>query len=114
MTENSATPPSTSISTPAQRLPRAGPGCPERLDNTPGHHLITPRTTQRPTVTAPRPDRGAHMPEVDTPGSAHSANTSPPGRSLSPHTDEVIMWPDPSPLDAWWEHVVHHPHTLPT
>ncbi|WP_139053226.1 hypothetical protein, partial [Rhodococcus globerulus] len=107
MTENSATPPSVSIFTFAQRLPRTGLDGP---DNALGRHMITPHATRRPLdgiSSAPRPDRGTCMPGVDGPGSARSANESPPDRNMSPHTDEVIMWPDPSPLDAWWEHVVH-------
>lgn len=79
-----------------------------------GRHLIIPGATSHPILTASRTSHGTHMLEVDRPESAHSANESPPGRSLWPDTDEMIVWPDPSPLDAWWEQVVHPAPHLPT
>ncbi|MFI9634922.1 hypothetical protein ACIHAX_19770 [Nocardia sp. NPDC051929] len=36
------------------------------------------------------------------------AATDPPDPMLTAtETDAAIVWPDPSPLDAWWRRIMH-------
>ena len=50
------------------------------------------------------------MSETDCSNDTTGTASSQPGESALPVADDTIVWPEPSPLDSWWEHVVHdHP-----
>lgn len=52
------------------------------------------------------------MSETDCSNDTTGTTASQPGESASPVADDAIVWPEPSPLDSWWEHVVHD-HSAP-
>ncbi|MDF3312307.1 hypothetical protein P3H15_45975 [Rhodococcus sp. T2V] len=54
------------------------------------------------------------MRETDRRNDTTGPAASQPGESASPVVDDAIVWPEPSPLESWWEHVVHdHPAPPP-
>ncbi|MFC9357056.1 hypothetical protein ACFTZB_10820 [Rhodococcus sp. NPDC057014] len=52
------------------------------------------------------------MRETDPPTDTTEDRTG-PVESVSPVTDPIV-WPEPSPLESWWEHVVHDHPAPPT
>ena len=54
------------------------------------------------------------MRETDRPNDSTGTASGQPGESASPVTDDTIVWPEPSPLESWWEHVVHDHKAPPT
>ncbi|MFZ2174725.1 MAG: hypothetical protein WAW17_11955 [Rhodococcus sp. (in: high G+C Gram-positive bacteria)] len=40
--------------------------------------------------------------------------SSRPGEIASSLDEETIVWPEPSPLDSWWKHVVNNHPAPPT
>ncbi|MFC9837756.1 hypothetical protein ACFVKB_28695 [Rhodococcus sp. NPDC127530] len=51
--------------------------------------------------------------EVD-PNEISTAESGHPRESAPSLTADAIVWPEPSPLESWWEHVVNdHATTLP-
>ncbi|WP_124390485.1 hypothetical protein [Rhodococcus wratislaviensis] len=54
------------------------------------------------------------MSESDCSNGTIGTASSQPGESASPVTGDAIVWPEPSPLDSWWEHVVHDHPAPPT
>ncbi|TQC44987.1 hypothetical protein EEB14_34180 [Rhodococcus sp. WS4] len=48
------------------------------------------------------------------PNETSSTESSHPRDRTPPADDDTIVWPEPSPLDSWWKHVIDdHEIALP-
>ncbi|MEU7632605.1 hypothetical protein AB0C34_21860 [Nocardia sp. NPDC049220] len=44
---------------------------------------------------------------IMAPPVSHPTAPKPFGLTLTAISESIVIWPDPSPLDAWWRHVMH-------
>ncbi|NRI69147.1 hypothetical protein FEZ60_26845 [Rhodococcus sp. MS16] len=110
MTQDRTAPPFLAVGR-QHRLAHVCPGDDEILDTARGRGVGGPGGARTPTVSAAEASRDRYVCEgdgFDEPEHCPPLSLGDDTRGVAEAESdrEVIVWPEPSPLDSWWERVV--------